>query len=784
MVVTSFLHTRDKGLMLESVATRLEIQLLGTNTWSKLVDEPSPSSAFESFLVLLTKGSSKLDAILLRATCPYLFEIWANPMFISQPRLQSDSKLLLSLDENLLGVVFSYFTEHELAFQVAPVCTMFRACIVSTVHLESLLGGAMSTGILTVFSQFALKNWDTAASLSDRLEELASTVGTAFDLLEQFDVNLMQLAQTKVERTMVTLIREVPDCSQKLKKLAFGLIARNQLRQHNLEIGKLIQACEAILQSNTPANHALNRLLCASIEFGQRYGTTQPQHGAFTFTSLLKLHEIKSRFHRKFTAAEMVLLLTQQQGDAEIKFAALDAAMFAITGGTRINVLHVFDAAKSTCNKVHRYRHDDSAVAVHGEEDSFHARLGNLFCLFDAPCHDLLAKVELAQSQLAKVSVYLFSQTMQHAQRQQELVALRDFTAYCLERLQCEHGERAQDMREYAWKATALEVSAVAKNASQRAQEIKLQPETEKSSDFLAARNLVNGVLGKDTKEEARQAHEERMYLVSQSVISSEEREARRLQLESTLQLRVNGGNEQAVISRPAVPKKLSEELANHVVRAEEEEEEEKVVVVSSVKKQLPVRPSAAVVPLTDSTIQHHRFWKWTTFAVTGGTIWNELAPTELSNDDIVVIDKLFSRGPEVHLTVGTAWQTLKHFTSEDFAGVKTISRDRNMVDLKRSTHALNGLPQDVKLRFTPPTPPMRPVVKGDNAVALLVLPLVRILELKHQGKLSTLQLHVESLEMYLSDEEFASCFHMPRADFAKLPAWKRDKLKKERDLF
>ena len=39
-------------------------------------------------------------------------------------------------------------------------------------------------------------------------------------------------------------------------------------------------------------------------------------------------------------------------------------------------------------------------------------------------------------------------------------------------------------------------------------------------------------------------------------------------------------------------------------------------------------------------------------------------------------------------------------------------------------------------------------------------------------------------LEEYLSDEEFASVFGMSRADWLKVPAWKRGPIKKDKGLF
>lgn len=39
-------------------------------------------------------------------------------------------------------------------------------------------------------------------------------------------------------------------------------------------------------------------------------------------------------------------------------------------------------------------------------------------------------------------------------------------------------------------------------------------------------------------------------------------------------------------------------------------------------------------------------------------------------------------------------------------------------------------------------------------------------------------------LEMYLSDEDFASSFAMTKEEFSKLPIWKQTDLKKEKCLF
>jgi gelsolin len=44
--------------------------------------------------------------------------------------------------------------------------------------------------------------------------------------------------------------------------------------------------------------------------------------------------------------------------------------------------------------------------------------------------------------------------------------------------------------------------------------------------------------------------------------------------------------------------------------------------------------------------------------------------------------------------------------------------------------------------------------------------------------------LNMNSLEAYLSDEDFKKVFEMTKEDFAKLPAWKKVSLKTKHKLF
>jgi supervillin len=39
-------------------------------------------------------------------------------------------------------------------------------------------------------------------------------------------------------------------------------------------------------------------------------------------------------------------------------------------------------------------------------------------------------------------------------------------------------------------------------------------------------------------------------------------------------------------------------------------------------------------------------------------------------------------------------------------------------------------------------------------------------------------------LELYLSDEDFEKCLGVSKAEFNKLPLWKKNKLKKDNGLF
>lgn len=44
--------------------------------------------------------------------------------------------------------------------------------------------------------------------------------------------------------------------------------------------------------------------------------------------------------------------------------------------------------------------------------------------------------------------------------------------------------------------------------------------------------------------------------------------------------------------------------------------------------------------------------------------------------------------------------------------------------------------------------------------------------------------IRVYAPQTYLSDEDFMSVFTMTKAEFAKIPGWRRDKLKKDAKLF
>ena len=62
---------------------------------------------------------------------------------------------------------------------------------------------------------------------------------------------------------------------------------------------------------------------------------------------------------------------------------------------------------------------------------------------------------------------------------------------------------------------------------------------------------------------------------------------------------------------------------------------------------------------------------------------------------------------------------------------------------------------------------------------------LAELLEMKRSGTLDSSGLEAHRLEEYLSDDEFLTAFKgMTRAEFLALPKWRRDKAKKDADLF
>ncbi|KAH9260047.1 hypothetical protein BASA81_001819 [Batrachochytrium salamandrivorans] len=745
-----------------STAMRLEMQLFNTSAWRKLADEDGGGG----FPELITKGSSKLDLVMLRATCPYLFGIWSGPLFTAQARLQPDSQLLHMLDETTLGLVFCFLTERELAAQVAPTCTMFRASLFSKWHMESLLGGAMSSSITNALACGNYGQGPNVPQLADRLRELNHTVGMGFS---QIAVAQGEAAQSQVEIAMCDLFHRVPDCQVRLRKLELALLARASLQTHERQVDKLLAGCDLLLDPASPARRALDKLLAVGLAFGNRFGgPVQPQPGVQTFvlTGLTQLHESKSRFHRQLTLAEVFVWLIGEAGGGEEEFASLESSL-RMWNGPNANM--VMEAATTTCLTLANLK--DTELDLGGVQDNFHSRLDRVLRLFDSACRELLAKIARARSQLASVTKLLLPDSPGALSAGKEITELYHFARFCLDRMRCHNREEATcyELREQAWKNTALESSAIGKNASQRALRIQSQPEMEKSSEFLHARGAVNANLsGAEKEEAARQAREERMERVAETLqaLSVEERAARESLLRSTLQFKpslVRQEREQEEEEQEDGEQEDGEQEEEEQEDGEQEEEEQE----------------------KENADNGLKLWYWTSsYSPSRDSIWGELSlrPSSLSDHDVALITKLFSRGPEVHLTAATTHQRLKHFTGADFSNSKTIITNSSVVDVKRTGKALDALPQ-VQLLGGSPAKPVA-VGRSDLPPALPVFPLSRILALKQQGKLGTAQLQPQQLEWHLSEDEFVHCFAMSRQAFLTLPAWKRDKAKKECGLF
>jgi len=206
------------------------------------------------------------------------------------------------------------------------------------------------------------------------------------------------------------------------------------------------------------------------------------------------------------------------------------------------------------------------------------------------------------------------------------------------------------------------------------------------------------------------------------------------------------------------------------------------------------------------------KLWSWSaieSFNNNKVCVWTDIADKEeyvqpVEGEEKVLLDKLFSKGPEVAFTVATNHQRLRHFTSEDFSGMRSTSKrndmESSMVDLQLTKKAVQTLPHvQAALKVSPLssagpfTSSQTPVKQSRDAVTSadqeeeqesLILPYSRLVQLKQEGKLASVNVKPHCLENYLADDEFEKVFSITRMDFNKLPGWKREKSKKAAKLF
>jgi len=863
------------------VGMRLEIQLVNSNTWLVYGDDTN-SKPVDAFIHMVSEGSKELDALLLRSTCPYLFNIWSQPLFRSSGNAssyeddQKGSLLLTKLDDMVLGLVLTYLSEEDLAVSVSPVCVRFRTCIVSRNHVDALLGKALATEMSSLFASAQRRSKDSALALADRLGEMSVSMKDAHEAFEQSSHEVLTVPEdqlSKLDRALLKTFLAVPDCSRRLHQLSIGLTAKNALQKAIRTVEKIRCAVRAVSSPDSPAQRCLLHLLGSALAYGNCFGQKQDAIvfqtademistdgdrdrivDGFTFASLKELAEIKSRFHRSFTAQTAVLLHGQDTHPELSNLIAKGAlneladALFVLCGETTPSVFQLLDGVRSSLNKIKKVSIETTAIAESSPE-SFHFRLAHLFRLLESQCLDIDKRVALASSEIASLSAWLVPRPHYHRSYEVhggggELTSLRDFVMQCRDLLAT---VSPADLRDLAMTATALEASAIARNASQRALfRQNSAPQRVLSQDFVNATRLISRAL--DAEEVVRQEREERMTEVMQGVLNEEEQARRKTRLEGILQLRLptmpsevedvttstHEEEDDAAEEHPPEVKTLpgtladqikaargaaseeEEEASEQVVAGEDSKEEEEkqpdtVLSAPSPSKREPPPPSVQPGDVNDD-FKSLKLWKWTRFkiSITNGGIWAEITRSKdvylrpIDGEEEKNLRKLFSRGLEVAFTVGAKHQKLKHFTSEDFSGLgsKRATMDSSwIVDIARTKMAVQALPQvraaaarSPTIRSSADQGPSSPPKVASTSVSSpkedisdapqLILPLQRILDLKRDGQLSSVNLQPNRLETYLSDEDFIAAFKMSRNDFSKLPGWKRDKLKKDVGVF
>jgi len=753
--------------------------------WTAFVED---GQAPEVKHVLASPLSAKLSAIMLRKAFPYLFGVMSRG--VQQKRFQEinfkNLGQLGTVNKDVLAKIMCFCGEQTISSSLAPACSGLRNFLSSREFVVEMWGG--------------------------------SFVSTFEELYQGEPAHTGALIQVVVEAELTLLSDNLKDVCRRLRYMeepAPWLNASLASRAHSFSVclegrsrikfwmGKLQQlhlACQSLVQSSSLPALLAHCVQLGSILNGRRVET-------FSWGSLELIQHLHSRFDAAYTGIHHVMAMVERNAcspETVLQDAHLLRVALEVQGGGA-----VFRTLEDCRAEIATLLLEAEQIAF--SQDEFFAPLKVVASSLKANAHQVKLLTEYCEHAQEELVNTLVGTKQPNGRQVAELLALAKFVERCARVVQDNTFPTLDDF------CTRLENAIQAEDAAAEEQRILLSTTTGKTPSSPAFDGIEPGVMRRSraeltekfqsavsrardqkekrnagiTKELARlnlcfETHSskiERMLQKRTGSLPQSTREASKATLDKATEGRqktrgvvleddhTEWGNQPPLprdVATPNPSPNQSSSSPHKTVLAGDKAEsnlEENEQTSCDFKKHNESSSSTHLCKVKTKR------WSYTPAQqATPPPIWEKIHHYQIekltkctSRANDLYTRRIFSIGTNIHSTkaVRSGFKK-KHFTLADFTGENQASLSNQQV--------------------------LQPVRFNQGNLqcktSVQVFSLDELVSFAQSGEYQSYGLDRTALEQYLTNTQFQRAFGLNREAFAKLPGWRRAKLKRERGIF